>query len=646
MTDKKRDYREETNSARYTLKVNDQAVAGPLDIWPAAATGPVYREISTAFTHGGGPLKLAVHMSAEWGISNNFFLDGWSLRAAVTEPEPPAPEPPKPEPPKPEPGGEVIGIDVSKWQGAMDFGKAAAKVDFAFIRASYGKHQDERVDEYAPAAMAAGLPYGFYHYLHFFDPPKEQVETFAAVIERHGCDLPPVLDLEDGNFNGLTVTERAAFVLEFLERLQVRLDEMGIDRLPILYTNYSYWRSALGAPKWGAAFDLWIANWTKGTRPLVPEPWASGRGWTFWQYANDGHGPSYGASSARIDLNRFNGTADDLAAYLIPRGVPEPRPPTLAETMWRLGTAAPGIANTPTFALQAAMLEDGLYPLSDEQREVIDGVSYAYRRAGGRAGETLVYYAPVGEWDAVRVVGPEDALPAPKPPTPTPTPPKPQPPKPEPQPPDPTKIDLLPYMTGMLGPDGRGPLFEVRHSSGSQARHQTQRDPHRPGWYYLTKGNELSAEWEHFGADDKAIYRGRDTSPGGGMMYTLYGAPGVYGSVWAPRRMAVGETFPRNPLVRWQRIADCQTTEERRQPSTIRLAAAQKAMMVNGIFVGDCILLQWLLPNGRVEETWTFSRMYGLVTWTKADGQRSEISEAHAPGQRPDNRRQVITCAE
>ena len=75
-----------------------------------------------------------------------------------------------------------------------------------------------------------------------------------------------------------------------------------------------------------------------------------------------------------------------------------------------------------------------------------------------------------------------------------------------------------PYdMTRFMIGDGR--LYEVLHSAGSQARHQTQIEGER---FYFTKGNEVKAEWEELWEQDSLIYRGTDTSPGNNQYYSLY----------------------------------------------------------------------------------------------------------------------------
>jgi hypothetical protein len=91
--------------------------------------------------------------------------------------------------------------------------------------------------------------------------------------------------------------------------------DLGINRRNIIYTNISYWRTSMGAPGWGIENDLWIAAWGASS-PVTPSPWQT---WHFHQYTNSGVGADYGVQSSRIDLNRWNGTAAQLAAYRIPR---------------------------------------------------------------------------------------------------------------------------------------------------------------------------------------------------------------------------------------------------------------------------------------------------------------------------------------
>ncbi len=197
-------------------------------------------------------------------------------------------------------------------------------------------------------------------------------------------------------------------------------------------------------------------------------------------------------------------------------------------------------------------------------------------------------------------------------------------------------FDMVRFMIG----DGR--LYEVQHSGGSQARHQTQL---ARGRAYETKGNELKAEWEELWATADVIYRGTDTSPGDGRYYTLYDGDAP-GSAWAPRFWDVGDLYERNPFVVFYRKADCSVVLSGYQRSWLRFEAYYPTYTFrSGITLRNVVELSWLLkPDGQPVESYFYAEQFGLVGWGSADRGYSYVSEVHAPGARPDNKREVIPC--
>ncbi len=185
-------------------------------------------------------------------------------------------------------------------------------------------------------------------------------------------------------------------------------------------------------------------------------------------------------------------------------------------------------------------------------------------------------------------------------------------------------------------------LYEVRHSNGSQARHQTQTADTR---FFHTKGNELAAEWEELWATDDTIYRGTDTSPGNGQYYTLF-EDNVVGSKWSPRQWRVGDLYERNPFVVFYRKDTCQIVASGFQRSWLRFDAFHPTYeFTTGIELKNVIELAWLLePDGSPIESYFYAEGYGLVGWASNDRGKSHISEIHASGARPDNKRETITC--
>src|SRR5262245_36875474 len=96
------------------------------------------------------------------------------------------------------PGATVDGIDVSYYQGTIDWGAVKADgIDFAFIRTTDGTgFEDPRYDENRAGARAAGVLRGTYQFFRPTDDPIAQADLLLARLGDDPDDLPPVLDVE------------------------------------------------------------------------------------------------------------------------------------------------------------------------------------------------------------------------------------------------------------------------------------------------------------------------------------------------------------------------------------------------------------------------------------------------------------------
>ncbi|GAA2852643.1 hypothetical protein GCM10010517_10350 [Streptosporangium fragile] len=189
------------------------------------------------------------------------------------------------------------GIDVSNWQGAVDWdAHARAGVSFAFAKASEGStFADRWFGANWNGMRESWIVCGAYHFARPAGDPEEQAAHFLRTVQRAGGlrrgDLL-ALDLE--------TTDRmpAVKVARFAHRwCQVVTARAGIK--PVIYTYASF------AQKGNCAgledHPLWIAapDDPRG-RPEVPGPW---RGWTIHQHA---HSP--------LDRNIFRGTRAELTS--------------------------------------------------------------------------------------------------------------------------------------------------------------------------------------------------------------------------------------------------------------------------------------------------------------------------------------------
>jgi lysozyme len=204
----------------------------------------------------------------------------------------------------------LTGIDVSHHQGPIDWPKVKqAGHAFVFCKATEGdSHLDPKFLANVKGAREAGLLVGAYHFAKPAGGPEDarrQAEHVTAVLARvGGVDLPPVLDIEDGQ------GRLGGWALHFLTRV-----EQIERRIPVLYSYVPFVREHLVDTPALARFPLWIARYHTGTSPGSVPPWKS---WTFWQHSSSGKVDGIGGN---VDLNRFNGSEAQLRALA---GAPAP----------------------------------------------------------------------------------------------------------------------------------------------------------------------------------------------------------------------------------------------------------------------------------------------------------------------------------
>lgn len=185
------------------------------------------------------------------------------------------------------------GIDVSAWQGEINFTRVKdAGIEAVYIRAGEGANITDRYFERNyENAKAAGLKYGFYHYVtaRTVSEAEEQADFFAALIRSKPYDMKAAMDFE--NLSGLTADEAVAIAKAYLERLEQRSGHA-----PAVYSDAydarTVWRSNL------TKYPLWVADYG------VREPGSIG-GWSSWsgfQYSDKG---AVGGISGHVDLDYF-----------------------------------------------------------------------------------------------------------------------------------------------------------------------------------------------------------------------------------------------------------------------------------------------------------------------------------------------------
>lgn len=207
---------------------------------------------------------------------------------------------------------QLLGIDVSHWQGKMDWKRSKeAGVQFAFIKATEGlNHVDTQFKANVDGCKANDIPFGIYHFWRPLVSPLYQYDNIAKAYEYAKC--PIVIDVEDTA--GLTPKQNMETLVGLIQLL---IDKTG--KLPTIYTSAEKWKLVDPYPRW-KELPLWVANY-KVSSPALPRDWDD---WMVWQYTSSGSGAQYGAQSSKIDLNYVK--PEYLKYYGIGASAPQPQP--------------------------------------------------------------------------------------------------------------------------------------------------------------------------------------------------------------------------------------------------------------------------------------------------------------------------------
>lgn len=198
---------------------------------------------------------------------------------------------------------EVHGIDVSKYQGLIDWSQVKqAGVQFAWIKATEGgDNADPQFQRNWAEAKAAGIPRGPYHFVYWCRPWQEEIAWFERNVPVDPDALPPVLDVEATPTS--KTCDRKLYPDEVIPQMRAMLQEMErhYGKKPVIYSTVDFYAGILAG---GALSDYPI--WVRSTKYSPAVKYGSRR-WHFWQYQSDGH---IDGINGKVDRNAFFGTSE------------------------------------------------------------------------------------------------------------------------------------------------------------------------------------------------------------------------------------------------------------------------------------------------------------------------------------------------
>lgn len=188
----------------------------------------------------------------------------------------------------------IYGIDVSVWQGDVDWGRVAdSDKEFAIIRIGYNDKQDTQFENNYQNAKAAGIPVGCYMYSYAVTE-QAAIEEAQIVMERikgKQFEYPIYLDIEDSKLlkpqYALTKEQRTKNALAFVKTMQENGYYVGV------YANLDWFTNYLDLEAIQAECETWIAHYND-TKDY------SGTAFGMWQYSDEGQVEGI---NGNVDLN-------------------------------------------------------------------------------------------------------------------------------------------------------------------------------------------------------------------------------------------------------------------------------------------------------------------------------------------------------
>lgn len=160
----------------------------------------------------------------------------------------------------PIPGAQLKGVDVSEWQGRIDWAKAKADgIEYAIIRVGWHGNNDSHVDDWFEYNVSEcerlGIPYGVYLYSYITTTAgaTNAANFVLNQLKGHTLSYPVYLDLED---NSTINTNHGAIAQTFLNRITSAGYRGGV------YANLNWWNNYLTSPVFNnAAWSKWVAQY-------------------------------------------------------------------------------------------------------------------------------------------------------------------------------------------------------------------------------------------------------------------------------------------------------------------------------------------------------------------------------------------------
>lgn len=252
----------------------------------------------------------------------------------------------------------MFGIDVSTFQGDIDWYKVKSQINFAILRLGWignkNNHTlDTKFERNYSECKRLGIPVGVYVYCYSNceDTAKAGAEWTLQQLNGKSLELPVYLDMEDSSIANLEKDKLTNICIAF----NTVIEQAGL--WAGVYANKDWFDNKLNKDIIKYKYTTWIAHYTSGTDKYKDE-------YDMWQNSSSGK------------INGISGSTDTNYMY--------------RDLIAEIGNKTPSIpVNTKSIEELAAEVINGQWGNGNDRKSALQNAGYDYNAVQDRVNELL-----------------------------------------------------------------------------------------------------------------------------------------------------------------------------------------------------------------------------------------------------------------
>lgn len=205
---------------------------------------------------------------------------------------------------------KLKGVDISEFNGDIDFKTLKNHVDFVIIRATYGRHSiDKNFEHNVKECIKYEIPFGVYVYSYALniEQGKEEVSKLLKVIAPYKDNItyPVIIDMEDADeYKANNGNPENKTLVDICENFCKEVSNAGY--ISGIYASAYWFKNQLNDERL-KPFIKWIAWWN------IEEEKINKEDYKLWQYSSKG---KVEGIKGNVDLNYSYFDYHRLSLYL------------------------------------------------------------------------------------------------------------------------------------------------------------------------------------------------------------------------------------------------------------------------------------------------------------------------------------------